>query len=164
MVNGLKRSALLGATLPLAALLVLGCDTGEEGALPEEAAAPAAPAPPSPAEPAGAAPAAPAPGEELEYLENLPADTVQVTITEGLIEMPETLPPGRTVFMISNEGGMDHTIEIAVESPEARLDPPAAPGETRSLTFTLSRGTFEFYCPIGNHRQQGEERELHVAG
>jgi hypothetical protein len=152
----------VGTWLPLLAALVVaaGCDTAEEEPPVGDDVA-TAPAPPSPAE---TAPPEGDPPPELEPVVELPADTVSVTLSEGRLEIPETLPMGRTVFMISNTGGMDHTLEITFESPEARLDPPTAPGETKTLVFTLSRGTWEFYCPIGNHRYQGEEVHVRVGG
>jgi Copper binding proteins, plastocyanin/azurin family len=39
-----------------------------------------------------------------------------------------------------------------------------APGDSAELTVDLSQaGTYEWYCPIGNHKELGMEGEIRVA-
>jgi hypothetical protein len=40
------------------------------------------------------------------------ARTVQVSLIEYAIEMPTSLPPGPTVFVVTNNGSMEHNFEV----------------------------------------------------
>lgn len=39
---------------------------------------------------------------------------------------------------------------------------PAKPGESGSLTVDLQAGTYQIWCPVGNHRSQGMQTTLTV--
>jgi len=89
---------------------------------------------------------------------------VEVSLTEFAIDMPTTLPAGPTTFVVTNDGTMDHNFEIESEDLgiEEELETDLAPGETGTLEIELEPGTYEIYCPIGNHREQGMELVLTV--
>jgi uncharacterized cupredoxin-like copper-binding protein len=90
------------------------------------------------------------------------ASTVTVTETEFKIDMPETsLAPGTYTFVVENAGQIDHALEVEGSGIEEETD-TIAPGSSAELTVTLEAGTYEVYCPIGNHRGQGMELELTV--
>jgi hypothetical protein len=89
---------------------------------------------------------------------------VEVSLTEFAIDMPTTLPAGPTTFVVSNNGSFEHNFEIESEELgiEVALAANLAPGETATLEVDLPAGTYEVYCPVGNHREQGMEVELTV--
>jgi uncharacterized cupredoxin-like copper-binding protein len=90
-------------------------------------------------------------------------EQVPVSLVEFAISMPETLPAGQVTFAVTNDGSVTHSFEIENESMEAELETELAPGETGLLTVDLAPGTYEVYCPVGNHAEQGMELEVTVA-
>jgi uncharacterized cupredoxin-like copper-binding protein len=92
--------------------------------------------------------------------------TIQVSETEfaispASIELPRA---GTYEFAVTNDGQMSHALNIEesgggneVESGEI------GPGEKKTVRFTFSGdGSFEMYCPIGNHKDQGMEGTITV--
>jgi hypothetical protein len=94
----------------------------------------------------------------------IPGGEVEVSLTEFAIDMPTTLPAGPTTFVVTNNGTTDHNFEVESEDlgVEEELETDLAPGDTGTLEIDLEPGTYEIYCPIGNHREQGMELELTV--
>ena len=70
--------------------------------------------------------------------------------------------PGTYTFMLTNDGSVQHALEIegpGVEEESETLDP----GSSGQVTVTFSKtGTYEFYCPVDGHRDQGMEGALTV--
>jgi uncharacterized cupredoxin-like copper-binding protein len=69
--------------------------------------------------------------------------------------------PGTYTFEATNDGGVDHALEIEGNGIEEVTD-TIAPGESASVTVDLETGTYEMYCPIGNHRDLGMSGEVTV--
>ncbi|MGH2618602.1 MAG: cupredoxin domain-containing protein, partial [Thermomicrobiales bacterium] len=108
--------------------------------------------------PAAATPAADAGDEAMVSGEQVP-----VSLVEFAISMPETLPAGEVTFAVTNDGTTTHSFEIENESMEEELETPLEPGQSALLTVDLAPGTYEVYCPIGNHADQGMQLEVTVA-
>jgi uncharacterized cupredoxin-like copper-binding protein len=87
---------------------------------------------------------------------------VAVTLTEFTIDMPTELPAGPTTFTVTNDGEFPHSIEIEGEGVEAALEANLEPGDSGTLEVDLAPGTYEVYCPVGNHAEQGMTLELTV--
>jgi uncharacterized cupredoxin-like copper-binding protein len=79
---------------------------------------------------------------------------VRVTLNEYSIEMPATLPAGRTRFEIRNAGQLPHNFEIEGEGIEKELEQDLAAGESGTLEVDLRPGTYRVYCPVGNHDEE----------
>jgi glucose dehydrogenase/uncharacterized cupredoxin-like copper-binding protein len=92
------------------------------------------------------------------------ADAVQVTLTEFAIDMPKELPAGSTTFEVSNAGTIEHNFEVEGQGIEREFEQNLQPGETKTLQVDLQPGTYEVYCPVGNHAEQGMRLELTVTG
>ena len=103
--------------------------------------------------------------EDEETEEAAIGEEVEVSLSEFTIDMPDELPAGPTTFAISNDGGTEHSFEIESEDMgfEEGLDENLDPGESATLEVDLEPGTYEVYCPVGNHREQGMELELTVS-
>lgn len=71
--------------------------------------------------------------------------------------------PGTYTFDATNDGGVDHAFEIEGGGVEEETE-TVGPGESTSLTVDLEAGTYEMYCPIGNHRDLGMTGEVTVSG
>ena len=60
-----------------------------------------------------------------------------------------------------SENSLPHAIEIEGNGVEEETE-TIQPGGRASVTVDLRAGRYEFYCPVGNHRQQGMEGTLTV--
>ena len=90
------------------------------------------------------------------------AQTVNVTLTEFAIEMPSTIQAGPVSFIVTNDGEVEHNFEVEGEGIEEEFEENLAPGETQTLNIELEPGTYEVYCPVGDHQGQGMTTELTV--
>ncbi|HWC25359.1 MAG TPA: cupredoxin domain-containing protein [Solirubrobacteraceae bacterium] len=73
-----------------------------------------------------------------------------------------TVAPGEHEFRIVNRGDAEHALEIHTPGGEVETD-RVAPGESATVTANLSEpGTYELYCPVGNHRERGMEGTVTV--
>ena len=62
--------------------------------------------------------------------------------------------PGELTIVLTNDGESPHAIEIEGNGVETSSDTING-GETTELTLDLDAGTYEIYCPVGNHRDMG---------
>jgi uncharacterized cupredoxin-like copper-binding protein len=92
--------------------------------------------------------------------------TVTIHETEFRLE-PATVDlraPGPVVVRAVNDGKVTHALGIeghGVDAETAEIDP----GESTTLRVDLSeRGTYELYCPVDGHKQQGMEGKLAIGG
>lgn len=109
----------------------------------------------------------PAPADAVTYYGDedeteLGAAEVEVRLHDRVIEMPDSLPEGRTTFVVTNTGQVPHNFEVEGRGLEAELEQALQPGETGELTVDLAAGTYTVYCPVGDHQEAGMEKELQV--
>jgi uncharacterized cupredoxin-like copper-binding protein len=92
------------------------------------------------------------------------AETVQLSATDFKFTpaSPTVAEPGEVTFVVTNDGDTDHALEVEGPDEEQETD-TIAPGDSAELTVDLSEeGSFEMYCPIGNHKEMGMEGEVVV--
>jgi uncharacterized cupredoxin-like copper-binding protein len=79
--------------------------------------------------------------------------------------------PGTYKFKAENEGSMQHSLEIegkgvkseGGEGGEAQLKQVLDPGQSGVLTVSFQNsGTYEMYCPVDGHKQEGMQGEVVV--
>jgi uncharacterized cupredoxin-like copper-binding protein len=79
--------------------------------------------------------------------------------------------PGTYTFKAENKGSTQHSLEIegkgvkseGSEEGEAKLKQDLNPGQRGVLTVTFQRpGTYEMYCPVDGHEQEGMKGEVVV--
>jgi len=91
-----------------------------------------------------------------------------VKISETDFELDPSDPSveaGTVTFEITNDGETLHNLEVEGPSGEAELPEDLQPGDSGELTVDLNEpGTYEMYCPVGNHRDLGMEGEITVKG
>lgn len=87
---------------------------------------------------------------------------VEVTLIDGQIQMVNSLPAGSITFNVTNNGTKEHSFEIEGNGIEEALDPTLQPGQSGTLNVNLQPGTYEVYCPVGNHRAEGMTMQLTV--
>jgi uncharacterized cupredoxin-like copper-binding protein len=89
--------------------------------------------------------------------------TVEVSATEYKLSLPTTtFSPGTYTFQMSDDGHATHAIEISGPGVDGKSSGTVGPGGTTSLTVTLQKGTYNLWCPVGNHRAQGMQTTLNV--
>ena len=132
------------AALTAGAALLGGCGDDDEA---PPAAAPTAPA---------ATQAAPA-GEAVEV-------TLSATEKDGLAFSEESLQAasGQVSLVMRSEAGntQQHAIAILGGNGQSVAGDTVNAGNVSRVTATLAPGDYTFFCPVGNHRQQGMEGVL----
>jgi uncharacterized cupredoxin-like copper-binding protein len=100
--------------------------------------------------------------EGTEALPGTGPSTVEVSLTEYTVDMPNSIPAGPTTFSITNDGTEEHGFEIEGEGVAEALDPNLQPGDSAELEVDLAPGTYEVYCPVDGHADEGMRLELTV--
>jgi hypothetical protein len=99
--------------------------------------------------------AAQATGPEVE---KAAADTVAVTVTDGAIEMPQTVAAGSVVFDITNNGQEAHGFaigsDVSAPAEAASLEAALEAGQSETLTAELEPGTYTAYLPVEGGQAQ----------
>jgi len=88
---------------------------------------------------------------------------VSVSEVEYKITLPKTtFAPGTYTFEVENKGKILHNLTIkGPGGTEATQDISA--GSSGSVTVKLERGSYDFYCSIPGHKQQGMEQMVTVS-
>jgi len=90
-------------------------------------------------------------------------ETVAISETDFALDPSDaSTAAGLVTFDISNDGQTLHNLEIEGNGVEEELESDLAPGDSGELTLDLEAGTYEWYCPIDGHKDQGMEGELTV--
>ncbi len=87
---------------------------------------------------------------------------VKVTMTEYRFNMPTTLKPGKTAFIVKNAGKKKHNIEIKGNGIDQKFANNLGPNETRILHVVLKRGIYDVTCPVDFHMMKGMTAKLTV--
>ncbi len=91
---------------------------------------------------------------------------VSAKLSEWTIQLSEaTVPTGQVTFTVTNGGSIPHALEVEGNGTE-KATPLIQPGASATLTLTLTPGTYEVYCPVGDnsHKKLGMETHLKVVG
>ena len=94
------------------------------------------------------------------------AGAVKISETEFKLDPADAKvgKTGKVTFKVRNDGKIVHALEVEGPGDEAETD-SIDPGKSATLTVDLSKaGTYEMYCPIGNHKAMGMEGKVIVAG
>ena len=91
------------------------------------------------------------------------ADATRVVLSDFAIDPANpTVPAGTVTFEVVNEGEFPHRLEIEGNGAEAVTETLEGTGDEATLEAELEPGDYEWYCPIGNHREQGMDGTLTV--
>jgi plastocyanin len=89
--------------------------------------------------------------------------SVNVSETDFALDPPNpTVKAGTVRFEVTNDGQTAHNLEIEGDGVEEELEADLQPGDGGTLTVDLQPGTYEYYCPVANHKDLGMEGELTV--
>ncbi|MDQ2983287.1 MAG: cupredoxin domain-containing protein [Actinomycetota bacterium] len=83
----------------------------------------------------------------------------EFSLTPSSVSVPKT---GTYEFKIENKGQTAHALEVEGNGVEEKTS-SISPGQSATLKVKLVKaGSYDMYCPIGNHRAQGMEASLKV--
>jgi uncharacterized cupredoxin-like copper-binding protein len=87
-----------------------------------------------------------------------PRGRLRFTMTQVTVARPGKV----TIHMVNpKSAGIKHG--IAIEGHGVDKDGPiVAPGKTSTVTVTLKKGTYTYYCPVPGHKQAGMQGMLTV--
>jgi plastocyanin len=92
------------------------------------------------------------------------AQTIEISASDFQFDPADlTADPGEITFMLTNDGEFPHALEIEGEGVEESSDQINA-GDSTELTVSLEDGTYEIYCPVGDHKDRGMVGTLTVGG
>ena len=96
------------------------------------------------------------------------AQEVKVSLTEWDLGFKEITVEGEAAtFQIANDGSTVHSFELEGKIGGEEFEvvaPDLAPGEAASFSVELPAGTYEVYCPIGDHEERGMAGTVTFAG
>lgn len=77
---------------------------------------------------------------------------------------PSVAKAGVVTFAVANAGKIPHALEVEGPNGEAKTG-TIEPGKAAKLEVDLGKaGSYEWYCPIADHKDQGMKGEIKVAG
>ena len=93
-----------------------------------------------------------------------PSGKFTVTLDDYFIR-PQNLrvPSGNLTITVTNKGRLGHTLRIRTRTDRNVLAfTTLQPGESKTRSFKLSRGTYTMYCVLANHEELGMRGTLTV--
>jgi uncharacterized cupredoxin-like copper-binding protein len=100
--------------------------------------------------------------ETTEAAQTGGGETIAISETEFALDPADpTAAAGEVTFDITNDGNTVHNLEVEGNGVE-EVSEDFEPGASGQLTVDLQPGTYELYCAIGDHAEQGMEGELTV--
>ena len=90
------------------------------------------------------------------------ARRLNVTLTDYHINMPGSTKPGKTAFVVKNDGKRRHSFEVVGNGTDKKFLTDVAPNQTKVLHVDLTRGSYTVYCPVDGHRGKGMEMKVTV--
>ena len=90
------------------------------------------------------------------------ARKVNVTITDRGVQMPASLRPGKTAFVVKNSGKQKHNFEIQGEHLDKSFWFNIAPKESKTMQVNLKAGSYEAQCSVEEHANKEARVKLVV--
>jgi uncharacterized cupredoxin-like copper-binding protein len=91
------------------------------------------------------------------------ATTVPVDLTEFKIGLTKsTFTAGTYTFTATNSGKFPHAFQVDGPGVADKGTGTVQPGDSGSVTVTLQKGTYTFYCPVPGHKEKGMTMQVTV--
>jgi uncharacterized cupredoxin-like copper-binding protein len=105
------------------------------------------------------------PSEEAPAPTGKSQGTVDVSLTEYKVTLDkgDISKPGVYTLNVTNDGTITHALEAEGPDGETETEDLAA-GDSAELEVNFENGSYELYCPIGNHRDLGMTTDVDVSG
>ncbi|HEU4521371.1 MAG TPA: hypothetical protein VFT12_05165 [Thermoanaerobaculia bacterium] len=89
--------------------------------------------------------------------------TVLVTVNDGHVATRESaIPIGPAVLTVMNAGKEVHGLHVEGPGVQAALESTLATNESGTLSVTFQNGEYTLYCPVLDHRNNGETLTMTV--
>jgi uncharacterized cupredoxin-like copper-binding protein len=90
--------------------------------------------------------------------------TVTATETEFKIALStNSVKPGTYTLNAVNGGTITHALEINGPGVSDKSTGDISPTKSATLTVTLSKGSYEIWCPVADHKAMGMDTHLTVS-
>jgi uncharacterized cupredoxin-like copper-binding protein len=90
--------------------------------------------------------------------------SVAVTESEFSITLPSNMMKvGSYTFKVTNKGQFAHNLTIDGPGVKDKATPTLSPGSSGDVTVNLQKGTYEFYCSVDSHKDQGMDNKVQVS-
>jgi plastocyanin len=90
--------------------------------------------------------------------------TVTATETEFKIALStNSVKAGSYTLKAVNSGTITHALEINGPGVNDKSTGDISPTKSATLTVTLSKGSYEIWCPVANHKAMGMDTHLTVS-
>lgn len=90
--------------------------------------------------------------------------TVSATETEFHIALSsKSMKAGTYTFKVKNAGTITHALTVDGPGVSDKSTGDLSPGDTAMLTVTLKPGSYDVFCPIGNHKMEGMDETVKVS-
>jgi uncharacterized cupredoxin-like copper-binding protein len=90
------------------------------------------------------------------------ARKVEVQLNESGVQMPKTLSPGKTAFVVKNTGKQKHNFEIKGDSLDKSFWFSLDSDQTKTMQVNLEAGTYEAICTVDGHAEKEGRTQLTV--
>jgi uncharacterized cupredoxin-like copper-binding protein len=101
-----------------------------------------------------------------ETTSSSPSQGTPVTAVEkefSITLSPSTFSPGTYTFNIENQGQFPHNLTIEGPGVDSEASPTIDGGESAELTVTLQKGSYELWCSVDSHKDQGMDINIDVS-
>lgn len=95
-----------------------------------------------------------------------PATAKTVTASEkefSIALSSSSLSPGTYTFRATNNGSITHALTISGPGVADKTTGDISPGSSASVTVTLQPGSYDVFCPVGNHKMLGMDETVTVS-
>src|SRR6266480_3734291 len=90
------------------------------------------------------------------------ARRVDVTLSDDKIDMPTSVEPGKTEFVVKNAGNEKHNFLVRGQDGTHKFTVDLQPNETKVLHVQMKRGTYTAYSPVNGNRKKGTETTVKI--
>jgi plastocyanin len=88
---------------------------------------------------------------------------VNVIEKEFSITLPKAaMVPGTYTFQVNNQGAISHNLTVSGPGVATKGSSTISPGQSADLTVTLQKGSYEFWCSVDSHNDQGMDLTVKV--
>lgn len=89
--------------------------------------------------------------------------TVVVVLNENSIGVQgQSIPPGPAVLTIENAGKEVHNLFVEGSGISRAAGDTIPEGGSRTMDVSFQAGTYTLYCPVLNHRENGEQTTITI--
>jgi len=95
-----------------------------------------------------------------------PSNGTEVTAVEkefSITLTPDTFSPGTYTFKAENQGSFPHNLTINGPGVDTEATPTMDPGDSAELTVTLQKGSYEVWCSVDSHKEEGMDLTIDVS-